>query len=130
MVGRLTWRPLGQHNGQGTGMNTDRLAKHYASLTPAERLSLIMAASARGDEQEWDRLGATAPRLGWQLPHHFGLAMAFLEVCATHRMELLNLATLYFHSFGQAGAAGPERGAGLLDSAMLFGYLLKVHLAG
>ena len=46
-------------------MNTDRLAKHYASLTPAERLSLLMAAAARGDEEEaWWRACEMARAVG------------------------------------------------------------------
>jgi hypothetical protein len=111
-------------------MNTDGLARHYGSLTPAERLSLFMAASARGDEGEGDRLGRSAPRLGWQVPHHFGLGMAFREVSELHRMELLRLAALYLHSFGQAGASSGEVARSLLDSARVFGYLLRVNLEG
>ena len=31
-------------------MNANAVAKHYGSLTPEERFSLILAAGARGDE--------------------------------------------------------------------------------
>jgi hypothetical protein len=48
-------------------MNTKGLARHYAILTPWERLPLILAASARGDEQERSRLATSAPRVGYQL---------------------------------------------------------------
>ena len=37
-------------------MNTNGLARLYDRLTPRERLPLIMAASARGDEMERERL--------------------------------------------------------------------------
>ena len=36
-------------------MNTNGLAKLYGQLTPKERLPLILAASARGDEAERNR---------------------------------------------------------------------------
>src|SRR5262249_2121210 len=100
-------------------MNTARLSKHYDTLTPAERLTLVLAASGRGDEKERDRLAASAPRMGLQVPHHFGLFMAFYELCQMHRLEMLNLAALYFRSHGAADGGGAH-GARLLDSAKAF----------
>ena len=38
-------------------MNTNGLAKLYDRLTPKERLPLILAASARGDEAEQGGIG-------------------------------------------------------------------------
>jgi hypothetical protein len=72
-------------------MNTNALAKLYDRLTPRERLPLIMAASARGDEQERSRLMASAPRVAYQVPDHFGLAMSFQEVGNHHFMQLLHI---------------------------------------
>lgn|SRR5262245_37840847 len=111
-------------------MNTNTLAKLYDRLTPWERLPLILAASARGDEAERQRLVTAAPKVGYRVPDHFGLAMAFREVGDWHFMELLNLAALYFQSLGLADSLQGKRGEEMLDTAMLFGYLFKVQLAG
>src|SRR5262249_47266915 len=74
---------------RGPAMNTDRLARHYATLTPAERLPLIMAASARGDEAEYEHLARSAPRVYLQAPDTFYLAEALLLATSLHMMELL-----------------------------------------
>src|SRR5436309_1395279 len=111
-------------------MNTDRLAKNYESLTPAERLSLIMAASARGDEQECHRLATSAPCVAYRAPHHFALTTAFRGLCAMHRLEVLDLAALYLYGYGAAKVTEGEQGQRLLDVSRWFGYMLKVNLAG
>jgi hypothetical protein len=111
-------------------VNTNGLAKHYGSLTPWERLPLILAASARGDEQERDRLIMSAPRVAYRVPEHFGLAMALREVADLHLMELLDLAANYFQALGYADAWEDKYGKRMLDVGMLLGYLLKVQLAG
>jgi hypothetical protein len=111
-------------------MKTDSLAKHYGSLTPAERVPLILAAAGRGDEQERARLLSSAPRVVYQTGNQFALALAFREVSEIHRMELLELAALFFHGFGQAGANKGKVARSILDSARVFAYMLKVNLAG
>ncbi len=55
-------------------MNTNSLARHDEILTPRERLPLIMAASARGDEAEAQRLAHSAPLVSLRVPDYFGLA--------------------------------------------------------
>src|SRR5688572_10889865 len=124
--------PIRQQKTGRPAMNTARLVRHYDSLSPAERLPLIMAASARGDDQEWERLRTSAPRVVYQVTHHFGLAMAFRDLCEIHRMEMLNLAALFLGSYGVAGGwdGNQGTGAGHLDSARALGYLLKVERAG
>jgi hypothetical protein len=111
-------------------VNTNSLARHYDKLTPRERLPLIVAASAREDEQEHARLVAAAPRVGYRVPDYFGLACALREVTEQHHMEVLNTAALYFRSLGLADVAGGKRGTRLLDGALLLGYLFNVQLAG
>ena len=111
-------------------MNTKALAQLYDRLTPWERLPLILAASARGDEAERDRLVRAAPKVGYRVPDHFGLAMAFREMADRHFMELLNLAALYFQSLALADALSGERDDHMLDTALLCGYLFQVQLAG
>ncbi len=83
-------------------MNTSSLARQYEKLTPWERLPLILAASARGDEQEHSRLVLSAPRVGYRVPDHFGLAVAFQELTWLHLLEALDLAANYFQALGCA----------------------------
>jgi hypothetical protein len=111
-------------------VNTNSLAKHYETLTPWERLPLILAASARGDERERCRLAMSAPRMGYRVQDYFGLAQAFLEVSTLHLLELLDLAALYFQAFGLAGGAKGKAGERLLDVALLYGFVFNVTLAG
>ena len=111
-------------------MNTNALARQYQKLTPAERLALILAASARGDDQERDRLAMSAPRVLLRVPDHFGVALAFREVGEQHFMELLNLAANYFQALGFAGCEKGKAAERLLDLGLFFGYLLKGQLAG
>ncbi len=55
-------------------MNANAVARHYALLTPEERFQLILAAGARGDDAEQDRLiragggSRTAPPTMHRLP--------------------------------------------------------------
>jgi hypothetical protein len=81
-------------------MNTNGLAKLYDRLTPKERLPLLLAASARGDEAERDRLARSAPREGFRLPDYHGLAEGLLLASLFHLLELLDLAALYWQTGG------------------------------
>jgi hypothetical protein len=81
-------------------MNTNSLAKLYDRLTPRERLPLIMAASARGDEAERDRLTRSAPREGFWLPDYHGLGEGMLLASLFHLLELLDVAALYWQTGG------------------------------
>jgi hypothetical protein len=112
-------------------VNTNGLAKHYDKLTPRERLSLIVAASGRGDEAEQDRLVRSAPRVGYSVPDFFGRAQAFVEVSVLHLMKLLDLAGLYFRALGLADSMiDDKQSERMLDCAMLSGFLFNVKLAG
>jgi hypothetical protein len=111
-------------------VNTDKLARHYPTLSPAERLSLMLAAAARGDDQEHTRLVAAAPRLTYQIPHTFGRGLAFLITASNSRAERLELAALYFKASAVAEAATGNVSARCRDAARLFGYLVQVHAEG
>ncbi len=81
-------------------MNTKTLAKHYDKLRPRERLPLIVAATARDDEQEGNRLANSAPRNGYRLPDYHGLADALQDLALVHMLSLLDLAAQYWHVSG------------------------------
>jgi hypothetical protein len=112
-------------------MNTNALARHYDKLTPWERLPLIMAASARGDEAERRRLVDSAPTVILQFPNYTGLAHAFRELADFYLMELLEVTAAYFMTMGcylsTRNAATSER---MLGEAYFRGFLFKVKLAG
>jgi hypothetical protein len=81
-------------------MNTNDLAKVYDQLTPRERLPLIIAAGARGDQVEQKRLSASAPKESFQVPDYYGLAKALHEAGNYHLLTLLDLAANFWQWWG------------------------------
>jgi len=110
-------------------MKAPGLTRHYPTLTEAERLALLLAASARGDEPEEHRLLSTAPKVTYRVPHTFGRLLALHEVMSYHRMKHLELASLYLWTLGMADGADKvsER---FFAIARKFGYLLTAHAGG
>jgi hypothetical protein len=49
------------------GLNGRGLSRHYGELDPAERFRLVLAAGARGDDRECERLVTTCPRFGYKM---------------------------------------------------------------
>ncbi len=111
-------------------MNTARLARLYDRLTAAERFALLLAAAARGDEAERDRLVDAAPRVAVRVPDTFSRAMAFREVMDQHRMERLSIAALLFRAHAQEADAEGAAKDRLRDVARLLGYLVGVYRDG
>jgi hypothetical protein len=117
-------------------MKAPVLVKHYHTLAPAERLSLMLAAANRGDDVEHERLVASAPRVEFRTLHSHGRAHALLELLNTHRMESLEVTALYFNAMGAAAAMDDKKirrsatATRCFDSAMLFGYLFQARTAG
>lgn len=50
-------------------MNARTLSQHYAQLTGEERLRLVLAAQARGDQAEFDSLWTSCPTMEIIVPH-------------------------------------------------------------
>src|SRR5262249_47000612 len=111
-------------------VNTNGLAKHYESLTPWERVPLILAAMARGDEPERTRLVQSAPRLAYAVQNHAGLADALFKVSAAHFMRLLDLVACYGAVLGAAVYWKGKDAARVRDAALFYGHLFQVRLAG
>jgi hypothetical protein len=84
-------------------MNTNGLAKLYEHLSPKERLPLIMAASARGDEAERNRLAYSAPKEEFRRPDYWGVAEGMRLASKFHLLELLDLAAFYWETSGLLG---------------------------
>jgi hypothetical protein len=76
-------------------MNTKSLTKHYASLTPWERVPLILAAIARKDDLEADRLGWSAPRVLFKVANHYGLEEGLECLAGFYLMNQLDLVACY-----------------------------------
>lgn len=111
-------------------MTAARLARHYPALKPDERLSLMLAAAARGDDVEHERLTAAATGLSFTTLHTFPRAIAFREVLDRVRAERLSLAARFFHArFAAVMARGREREL-MVGLALTYGYLLLTHREG
>jgi hypothetical protein len=76
-------------------MNANALAKHYDRLTPEERFRLILAAGARGDHAEQDRLVNAGQRITLSMSDHSPYAHAFDECALLIFIELLEGAAFY-----------------------------------
>jgi hypothetical protein len=111
-------------------VDTKCLAKHYGTLSPWERFPLILAASARGDAQERDRLAVSAPRVGLRVQDYFGLAVGFIELSNRQFLELLDLAATYLETMHLAGTIKGESAGRAWDAVLALGYLFNVQLAG
>jgi hypothetical protein len=111
-------------------MNTKALSNSYSTLTPNERLPLIHAAQARGDEVEVDRLVRSAPRVAYLLSNHIGLADAFETVSLLHLIDLLATATDYLQAYRVADTDDVDLAHQMLECSLMLGYMFKVKLAG
>jgi len=80
-------------------MNTNALAKHYERLTPKERFCLILAAGARGDEVEQQRLQHAGQRLTLSMPDYSPWAHAFNELAWIVFLEILEEAARHHDAF-------------------------------
>jgi hypothetical protein len=80
-------------------MNTKCLAKHYDKLTPWERVPLIIAAGARSDEAELERLARSAPMSLYRVSNFHGLSDGLHASAGYHMMAQLDLAALYWHLY-------------------------------
>jgi hypothetical protein len=76
-------------------MNINHLARYYQTLTPWERLPLIMAASGRGDSTEEQRLISSAARKAVRVPDYWGLSEGLDDLAKLYLLEQLDLATRY-----------------------------------
>ena len=93
-------------------MKAHPLAKNYDLLTPEERFRLIMAASQRGDEAEWDRLVQAGSRLTLTLVDHAPYAYAFGEMELMTFLDLLEEAACYLQALQRSDKVKEEADEG------------------
>lgn len=100
-------------------MNASAVARHYDRLTPEERFRLIVAAGARRDKAEQERLVNSGGRLALSMSDHAPYGHAFDELAVLVFIELVEEAARYHEVFERAedardifgvGAAGEESG--------------------
>jgi hypothetical protein len=115
-------------------MNTNGLAKLYGQLTARERLPLIVAATARGDEADRARLVASGPTSLFRVPDYYGLAEGLRSLAVLHVARMLDLAARYWHASGLLaqeadfrGRAGKAERARRLGAARMLAHLLVVN---
>ena len=93
-------------------MNTKSLTQLYDQLTPSERLPLIIAAAARGDENERQHLMTSASKLAFQVPDYYPRAKALGEAVHYHMLTLLDLAAKFWQWWGLWMTSGLRDGGG------------------
>ena len=76
-------------------MNHNGLTKHYDVLTRWERVPLILAATARGDEAETERLANSAPRHGFKVADCYGLIQGLEWLASYYLLNQLDLVVHY-----------------------------------
>jgi hypothetical protein len=77
-------------------MNANGLAKYYDTLTPWERVPLLIAALAHGDDTEFSRLKTSAPRLLFEVSDHADLITGLQHLASRHMMRQLDLTATYW----------------------------------
>jgi len=72
-------------------MNKNALQSHYQSLKPWERIPLMLAAQARDDESDLQRLISSAPKKTWQCNDYFFDLKALHHLAWIHHCHQLEL---------------------------------------
>lgn len=116
-------------------MNTHGIERHYEHLRPEERVALIMAAFARGDEHDRDRLADATPFVSVRRAETFPVSQALLEVTLQEFAERVSTAALFWRTQRAADdVAADERDAPLAERLErivgVYAYLLITHAAG
>lgn len=119
-------------------MNTKGLAKHYDTLTAEERFRMLLAAIARDDDLEVDRIHGAAKRVRFSVHDTAGYMLGTSEALMwlmTQRLKLaLCMTDTLFHA-AEMDWHRPRRrkkeDSELADrthkTACMFAYLLKIH---
>lgn len=79
-------------------MTGNPVSRLYDSLTPRERLLLLIAAAMRGDDVEQQRLQTSAPKLNFELPDYYTHAEA--ELTNYHLLTLLDFGMHFWQWWG------------------------------
>jgi hypothetical protein len=83
-------------------MNANTVTRHYPHLTAEERFRLILAAGARGDEVECDRLLNAGQPVTVSFRDHLPYVIALQQVSMLAYIDLLDEATFYLDALDLA----------------------------
>jgi hypothetical protein len=106
----------------------NKLTKLYDTLSPGERVPLWLAARARGDEAERQRLARSAPRKTFRVADTHGLLQGLRTLAAHHAMLQLNLVSQYWIAFS-ALCAESEAGSPDWQELRMTAYHLVANAA-
>jgi hypothetical protein len=98
-------------------MNSNGLARLYDRLTPLERIPLILAADARGDEVESRRLNDSAPIRHRVFRDHHWPNMGIQTLTLIYLTEQLDLLVEYWHSSWRLEVEPDKNWKGLRDAS-------------
>lgn len=105
-------------------MNTNGLAKMYDLLTPLERFRLSLAAAARGDTSECERLIHSAPKVVFEFVDDWPFVAAFGQLALLHLLELMDSVANHFVYLACAKDQKTMR------TVQLVGCVFRAQLAG
>src|SRR5438132_10531123 len=108
-------------------MNTNGLAKLYDKLTPLERIPLILAAEAREDETEVQRLHNSAPMRTWWFSDYLMPSMALQTSSKMYIVEQLDHIAIYWHAIWRLGDEQDEKPEDWLLSAEVAAYVFTCN---
>ena len=111
-------------------MNAKTLVAQYGLLTGPERFRLILAAGARHDDVEWDRLAQAGSVILQQLSDYQPFAQAFHLVSDMCYIEMLALAADYLEHLCMLKPKQPREDNPHLELVLARGYELRTMAKG
>jgi hypothetical protein len=116
-------------------MNTKGLARLYDRLSPRERLPLILAAAARGDEADHARLVQSAPTAVYRVPDYYPLAEGLLRISLWQKARALDLAATFYRALAalddaDQGGEGGETANRIRATVSVLAYFVVTEAEG
>jgi hypothetical protein len=108
-------------------MNASGLARLYDRLTVWERIPLLIAAEAREDSVEYQRLFAASPPRTWQFSEHLRAEQAVHVLAMIYVGEQLDAAAAYFWALWQMDHADLPRPEEWLATIESWAYLFTAN---
>jgi len=115
-------------------MPTTALVRLYDTLTPWERLPLLLAAAFRADALEVDRLARSSPASAFRIPDHWSLVTGLESLAKLYLLRQLDGASTVWRLVGAVESGGTDieqqRDERLWKLIRLEAYRITVRAAG
>src|SRR5262245_12179496 len=108
-------------------MNANMLARLYDQITLWERIPLLLAADARGDESERQRLFDASPLRTWRFSEHLLAEQALHTLALMYITEQLDAAAGYFFALWKMQDADNPRPEDWLRAAEARAYFFTAN---